>query len=122
MMPPTFDDADEQTQDRRREDRWHVGKEIPIAMIAALLIQTGAGISWLSNLSFKIDNAIQQLSEFKADRYTKDDARRDRELVLQIVDAQRQRDAEHDRRIAVLEQAMADERRGPKLNANGYAR
>lgn len=89
--------------EQSKQDRWHVGKEIPIAMVLAVLLQTFLGVAWLSNLSFKIDNAISQLSEFKADRYTKEDGKRDRELILQVIDSLRQRDAEHDRRIEVLE-------------------
>lgn len=100
-LDPMLLDANQAHQ----SEHWRIAKEIPVAMIVALMLQTGAGIAWLSNLSFKIDSAIQQLAEFKSDRYTKDDARKDRELVLQIIDGLRQRDAEHERRIEVMERA-----------------
>ena len=96
---------------RRHSDRWHVGREIPIAMIGAMVFQTAGAIWWLSQLSFKLDSAIQQIAEYKVDRYTKADAVKDRELMLQIVEAQRQRDAEHDRRIGALEKVIEDGRK-----------
>lgn len=90
-------------QDRRAKDRWHVGKEIPIAVLVAVVMQTAGGLWWAASLSAKIDSAIAQLAEFKAERYTKDDARRDRELFLQLIEQQRQRDAEHERRLSLVE-------------------
>ena len=89
--------------DRRAKDRWHVGKEIPIAVLFAVLMQTAGGLWWAASLSAKIDSAIAQLAEFRAERYTKDDARRDRELFLQLIEQQRQRDAEHERRLSLVE-------------------
>lgn len=84
---------------RKIEDRWHVGKEIPLAVLFTLVIQTGGGVWWLAQVSSKIDYAIVTMQEFKAERYTRDDARRDRELASQ-------RDAEHDRRLANLEASL----------------
>lgn len=51
-------------------------------MIFTIVIQTGAGIWFMSQLSSKVDRALEQLSEFRAERYTKEDARRDRELYI----------------------------------------
>lgn len=68
--------------DRRDHPKWHVGREIPIALIFTIVIQTGAGIWFMSQLSSKVDRALEQLSEFRAERYTKEDARRDRELYI----------------------------------------
>lgn len=84
-------------------DRWHVGKEVPLALLLAVLVQTGGGIWWLAQLSAKIDAAIATLSEFRVERYTREDARRERELVLTLIEQQKQRDAEHERRLAALE-------------------
>lgn len=86
-------------------ERWHVGREIPIALICALCIQTGGGIWWASSMSSKLDTALQTLAEFRAERYTREDARRDREYMLQIIEAQRQRDVEHERRLEAIERA-----------------
>jgi len=93
-------------EDRRKEQRWHVGKEIPLVLLFGLLVQTGGGIWWAASLSAKIDAAIATISEFKAERYTKDDARRDRELFLSLVEQQRQADREHERRITSAEEAL----------------
>ena len=85
--------------ERRKQEKWHVGKEVPIAVLFTLVVQTGGGIWWLAQVSSKIDYAIATMQEFKAERYTRDDARRDRELAAQ-------RDAEHDRRLASIEASL----------------
>lgn len=84
---------------RRIEDRWHVGKEIPIVLILAVVVQTGGAIWWMAQLSSKIDAAILSISEFKAERYTREDARRDRELLEQKMNSFSLRDTELERRI-----------------------
>ena len=33
---------------RRTQDRWHVGREIPLALIAGFVLQTLGGAWWLS--------------------------------------------------------------------------
>lgn len=96
-------DLDTSTSSNPMVDRWHVGREIPIALIVALCLQTGGGIWWASSMSSKLDTALSSLAEFRAERYTKEDGRRDRELMLQVIDAQRQRDIEHERRLEALE-------------------
>jgi len=90
-------DLDVDTGAGNEPQRWHVGKEIPVALIFAVFLQTMGGTWWLSQLSNKIDTAVARLDEFKAERYTKEDARRDKELAaltLTIVD----------RRLMTLEQ------------------
>lgn len=91
--------------DRRmaRGDRWHVGKEVPLALLLAVMIQTGGGIWWLAQLSAKIDSAIVTLSEFRVERYTREDARRDRELVITLLEQHKQRAAELERRATAAE-------------------
>ena len=92
-------------------EKWHVGKEIPLAVLFTLMIQTGGGIWWLAQVSSKIDYAISTLQTFQAERYTREDARRDKELMLQIVETMRQRDSEHERRLDALDNFRG---RGPK--------
>ena len=92
--------------ERRAADRWHVGKEVPIALLIAVLVQTGGGIWWLAQLSAKIDNAVATLSEFRIERYTREDARRDRELIITLLEQQKQRDADNERRITSLEASV----------------
>jgi uncharacterized protein HemX len=93
----------EPPHDRRVSDRWHIAKDVPIALIAAVLIQTAGGIWWMAQLSSKIDHAINTINEFKTERYTREDARRDRELLEQKFQAVSTRDAELDRRINSVE-------------------
>jgi hypothetical protein len=86
--------------DRRQ---WHVGKEIPLALVAALLVQT-VGLVWsIAGLYNRVDNLVQTTSEMKLERYTKEDARRDRDMVNMVIEAQRQRDNEQERRISIME-------------------
>lgn len=89
--------------ERRAHSRWHVGREIPIAVLFMLMLQTGGGVWWLAQMSSKIDRAVETLAEFKAERYTKDDARRDRELLLSLMNAAERRQSDYDRRMAQIE-------------------
>jgi uncharacterized protein HemX len=84
---------------RRSDDKWHVGKEIPIVLIMAVLAQTAGGIWWMSQMSSKIDNAVLSIAEIKTERYTREDARRDRELIEQKIKTMETRDSELERRI-----------------------
>ncbi len=95
---------EEEIQERRRwDDRWHVGKEIPIALVGAVVVQT-AGLVWsIAGLYNKVDSLVATTNEMKLERYTKEDGRRDRELMTLMNEAQRQRAIEQDRRITILE-------------------
>lgn len=88
-------------------EHWHIAKEVPIAVLFMLCLQTGGGIWWLAQLSAKIDNAISRIGEFAVERYTKEDARRDRELLVALIDQLKQRDADHERRLGTLENGKA---------------
>lgn len=93
---------------------WHVGKEIPIAVVGAVLIQT-AGLVWsIAGLYNKVDNLVTVTNDLKSERYTKEDARRDAEMLRQMSDFQRQRDSEQDRRINQLEVITSQLLRGIK--------
>lgn len=98
-----FDDDDGTTPTRRASDRWHVGKEIPIVLIVGLLAQTAGGIWWMSQMAAKIDSAVSTIAEFRSERYTREDARRDRELLESKFTAGQTADRELDRRISTLE-------------------
>ena len=90
--------TDNSAQDRAndRPERWHVGKEIPIALIFALFVQTGGWVWWAATQSAKLDTLTSMMSDFKAAQYTQNDNRRDMEVLLA-------RDNELSRRISVLE-------------------
>ena len=74
-----------QSKEDRRTDQWHVGKEIPIAMLFALIAQTGAAIWWAASFSAivttKLDDLANQVAAITADKYTQHDAIRDQALV-----------------------------------------
>lgn len=91
-------------------DRWHIGKEIPLALIMVVIGQTIGGAFWLANLSSDVRQALDQLKEFKQDRYTKEDGRRDREMWALMYGQLQNRDNELERRITILE---APPRPGP---------
>lgn len=86
--------------------KWHVGKEIPIVLILAVLAQTAGGIWWMAQLGAKLDSAVLSITEFKAERYTREDARRDRELLEQKFVLGTAADRELDRRISSMEQRV----------------
>lgn len=83
----------------QQRDRWHVGKEIPLALIFALFIQTGGWIWWAATQSAKVDSLISMMSDFRSSQYTQNDARRDMEIM-----AARHKD--NARRIEVMENMM----------------
>jgi len=91
-------DEDNWNGDERRQnrERWHVGREIPIAVVLALIVQTVSGIWWAAGLSAKMDSTQAQIIELKSDRYTSSDARRDNDLS-------RLRAENMERRITTLE-------------------
>ena len=76
------------TGDRRRE-YWHVGKEVPLALIAAMLLQTGSAIWWARGQVARDDD-------------------HDRRIVSLEHERDSVRSAE---RMAVIEAAIADIRR-----------
>ena len=89
----------ETPQPQRPPDRWHVGKEIPLIVIIAAITQTLGGAWWLSTLSGKVDSTLVAMNEYKLERYTKDDSRRDREYLMLALENMRNKDVELDRRI-----------------------
>lgn len=80
----------------RREERWHVGKEIPLVLIFAILSQTVAGVWWAATQSAKLDNLTSMVEIFRASQYTQADSRRDAELFESKL-------SDINRRIDVLE-------------------
>lgn len=96
--------------DRRRpeKERWHIGKEVPITFVATIFVQTLIFVWAASGLYTKVENVVEQLRTFATERYTKEDARRDKELMLLVVDALKTRDNEMERRVLKLEQHASD--------------
>jgi hypothetical protein len=72
--------------ENRRDDRWHVGKEIPIALIVMLLIQSAGAIWWAATQSAKMDALTTMVADFRAAQYTQNDAHRDLALTTLRID------------------------------------
>lgn len=87
-------------QQRQTDVRWHVGKEIPLALIFAMFMQSGAWIWWAATQSAKLDTLTAMISDFRAAQYTQNDARRDMEIMLA-------RHQENRRRIEQIESRKA---------------
>lgn len=77
-------------------NRWHVGKEIPLAMIFALLFQTAGVIWWAASLSAKIDNLAEQVTELKSDKRLQENSFKDIAVIEQRV-------ISNERRLLLLE-------------------
>lgn len=59
---------------------WHVGKEIPLALLFALFMQTAGAIWWAATMSTKLDDLSYQVAALNADKYSQRDAARDQSL------------------------------------------
>jgi hypothetical protein len=77
-------------------EKWHVGKEIPIALIFGMLMQTAGVVWWAASLSGKIDNLAEQVAWLKADSHLQANAYKDIAVIIQRIDA-------NDRRILQIE-------------------
>lgn len=66
-------------------ERWHVGKEIPLAIMLAILLQTGGVIWWASALNEKLDSLRETVNELKAERVSQTAALKDIALLQQSI-------------------------------------
>jgi len=89
---------------------WHVGKEIPLALIGVVIVQTVGLVIWATRLDSTVATWAGVMQEWKLERYTKDDGRRDQQFIVQLLEMSRQADREHERRILNLENAFDRER------------
>lgn len=67
----------------QRGEQWHIGKEIPIALVIGMLAQFGAWIWQAATVSTKLDDLSLQVASLAADKYTKNDAAKDGALSIQ---------------------------------------
>ena len=77
-----------------------------MALLFAVVVQTIFLVVWFSNLSSNVNNVMATLADFKQERYTREDARRDRELMEQKLTTQSISGVEYLRRIGDLESRM----------------
>jgi len=71
--------------ENRRQESWHVGKEIPLAMLFAIFLQTAGAIWWAATMSAKLDDLSYQVASLTADKYSQKDAERDKELISEKI-------------------------------------
>lgn len=67
--------------------QWHIGKEIPIAVLTVLLLQTGGWVWWAATISTRLDtlkeNAIATVvMQAAIDRRQDDEAQRSEARIL----------------------------------------
>jgi hypothetical protein len=110
-------DAEWDGMDRRQSDRkWRLDRAIPLPFIAALVLQS-FGLVWYfsassTRLEMKMDNTAEQLKELKIDRYSKEDARRDQQLLMQMVTGLKDQDQDVERRVTAIENRHNEVERG----------
>jgi hypothetical protein len=81
---------------KRNKENWHIGKEIPLALIFVIFFQTCGGIWWAATLNSKIDYLNDQILSLQSEKYTKIDASKDLTTInVKIADL--------DRRVTNLE-------------------
>lgn len=65
---------------------WQVDRKIPIAMLFGVMCQLFYSVWWASSFSAvvnsKLDTVASQIYELKAEKYTREDARRDQALIM----------------------------------------
>ena len=94
---------------RPKREPWHAVFDIPVALIITLAVQSAGGIWWASGVTSKLDRALEQIQEYKADRYTKEDGRRDQALLFQMLEGLRQSDRDLERRVLNCEQTISEQ-------------
>lgn len=54
-------------QDRRRLDHWSVDKRIPLALVLAIAVQTGAAVWWAATISGRVDSVMMRVATIEKD-------------------------------------------------------
>ena len=86
---------------KRAEDKWRVGKEIPLTLIFLGLSQLCYMVYAIGNMTSKFDNMAYQIAALNSDKYTASDAAKDQAISLI-------RFTEITRRISNLEEDKKD--------------
>lgn len=89
--------------DADSNNRWRLTKDIPLSLVAALVLQTLLFTWWLATQSSALNAVIKVVSEGQAKAYTKEDAVREREFQLQVQKNANDKLDELTRRITILE-------------------
>ena len=101
-----------QPEQESSANRWHVGKEIPLTLLAGILAQTLVGAMFVSDLKNEVRITSQRVEEIWRDRYTRIDAAKDAEIWRARDEAQSIKLDDHERRLRAIE-AMTQAPRRP---------
>lgn len=96
------DQANLQPQNPQPE-RWHIGKEVPLTLLAGLVAQTVLFAIFISDLKNEVRMTANRVEEIWRDRYTRPDAAKDAEISKARDDAANVRIDDHERRLRELE-------------------
>lgn len=83
--------AGQTTQNEKRRTGWHIGKEIPLAVIGALIVQT-IGVIWLSAVTVtKVDlmketQVVEKMGLAVDQKRQDDDSRRSEDRIILRLD------------------------------------
>lgn len=86
-------------------ERWHVGKEVPLTLLAGMVLQVAVAAMFVSDLKNEIKVTAQRVEEIWRDRYTRLDAAKDSEVSRARDDAMAARIEDHERRLRAIEAA-----------------
>jgi hypothetical protein len=78
------------------KEHWHVGKEIPLAMLLTMVAQTLGVVWWAATLSSKVEALEKQIISIAASQFTSVEARG-------MVAINALHNTEMDRRLTILE-------------------
>ena len=97
-------------QERNQQERWHVGKEIPLAVLFAFTIQTAGIVWWAATFQAEFKNLVRQVEGIAARQFTqKDGAILTAETKLKYVEQDRRLDF-LEGRVKELENRIRDKR------------
>ena len=71
----------------QEKQKWHIGKEVPLATIVVLLLQTAGALWWAAQVAAKVDylertQVTNELSQAAIDRRQDDEAKRSEDRIL----------------------------------------
>jgi len=89
-----------------QRERWHVGKEVPLTLLFALLVQTVLFAAFISDLKNEVRSTGARVEEIWRDRYTRIDAAKDAEITRARDDIQNARVEDHERRLREIESVI----------------
>ncbi|HRZ02385.1 MAG TPA: hypothetical protein P5024_12570 [Burkholderiaceae bacterium] len=95
-----------QQEPEPQRERWHVGKEVPLTLLFALLVQTVLFAAFISDLKNEVRSTGARVEEIWRDRYTRIDAAKDAEITRARDDIQNARVEDHERRLREIESVI----------------